>query len=76
MITSFLLAIMLVFHSHMQEAQAIRTLMAKTRIPASTIPSASQSLKNLHVKEKNPFKKEKTSVPRIPPSRSNPTQNK
>ncbi|KAL3632118.1 hypothetical protein CASFOL_025102 [Castilleja foliolosa] len=104
MITSLLLTLMLVFHSSIQEAQAIRPLMAEPRIasssqwidnlqskekityrkksrvsnpkPASTIPSSYQSLKNLNVKEKDPFKKEETSVPRIPPSKSNPKHNK
>ncbi|GJZ10866.1 hypothetical protein Tco_0545625 [Tanacetum coccineum] len=38
--------------------------------------SASQTLKDLHAGTKGHFKKVKTSFRRIPPSRSNPIQNK
>ncbi|PIN13744.1 hypothetical protein CDL12_13642 [Handroanthus impetiginosus] len=76
MITTFLVALVLILHSHIEGAQGIRLLLGKTGTSTSGLGSSSQSLKGLHVKEKNPYKKEKSSFRRIPPSRSNPTQNK
>ncbi|KAL7100321.1 hypothetical protein ACP275_09G139400 [Erythranthe tilingii] len=73
---SFLIVLVLVLNSHVQESQAIRVLLANTQNPVSTVKSSSQSLEGLHSKEKNPYKKEKSSYRRVPPSRSNPTQNK
>ncbi|XP_044497113.1 uncharacterized protein LOC123219305 [Mangifera indica] len=42
----------------------------------STMPSSSQALKDLQTDKKYPFKKVDSSFRRIPPSTSNPTQNK
>ncbi|KAH6773327.1 hypothetical protein C2S51_011731 [Perilla frutescens var. frutescens] len=69
-IATLLLALALILHSNVQRAEAARSLLTKTRTLSS------QSSQGLHVKEKNPYKKEKSSFRRVPPSRSNPTQNK
>ncbi|KAJ9190476.1 hypothetical protein P3X46_001674 [Hevea brasiliensis] len=43
---------------------------------ASSMASTSQAFRDLPVAENNPFKKLDSSFRRIPPSTSNPTQNK
>ncbi|KAL1564756.1 hypothetical protein AAHA92_07058 [Salvia divinorum] len=71
-VASLLLALVLILHSNVQGARAGRSLLERERAPTS----ATQSLKGLDVKQKIPYKKEKSSFRRVPPSRSNPTQNK
>ena len=71
-VASLLLALALILHSNVQGARAGRFLLERGR--AST--SATESLQGLDAKQKNPYKEEKSSFRRIPPSRSNPTQNK
>lgn len=73
---TLLLALVLILHSSMQGAEAARFLMEERRLSTSATEVPSQTLEKLHEKEKNPYKKEKSSFRRVPPSRSNPTQNK
>ncbi|KAL1534204.1 hypothetical protein AAHA92_30414 [Salvia divinorum] len=71
-LASLILALALILHTNVQGARAGRSLLERVR--AST--SATESLQGLDAKQKNPYKKEKSSFRRVPPSRSNPTQNK
>ncbi|KZV43466.1 hypothetical protein F511_09909 [Dorcoceras hygrometricum] len=79
MLATYILALVLILHFHRHEAQAARVTkeLKETQIPSSAgVNPSSQALKDLQVKEKNPYKKVKSSFRAIPPSRSNPTQNK
>ncbi|KAL2234851.1 UNVERIFIED_CONTAM: hypothetical protein Sindi_1217300 [Sesamum indicum] len=68
---AFVLVLLLVMRlNYLPRAKATRMR------PLVASPSSSQTLKDLHDREKSPYKKMKSSFRRIPPSRSNPTQNK
>ncbi|KAL7162812.1 hypothetical protein ACSBR2_043152 [Camellia fascicularis] len=71
-LAAFVLALLLILHSLPSQAQASRVVLAK----AHSSSVASQTVKDLHTKKKDPFKKLDSSSRMIPPSTSNPTQNK
>ncbi|XP_022886807.1 uncharacterized protein LOC111402678 [Olea europaea var. sylvestris] len=75
MMISLVLALVLILQSHLHEAQGAR-LMTETKASSKSIDSSTQAFRSLHPDEKNPFKKVKSSFRKVPPSRSNPTQNK
>ncbi|CAA2972877.1 Hypothetical predicted protein [Olea europaea subsp. europaea] len=66
---------MMILQSHPHEAQGAH-LLVETKASSTSIDSSTDAFKSLHPDEKNPFKKVNSSFRRIPPSRSNPTQNK
>ncbi|PSS18151.1 Tyrosine recombinase [Actinidia chinensis var. chinensis] len=71
-LAAFVLALVLILHFGPRGAQASRLLLAKT--PSSAV--ASQALKDFQPDGKERYKKVDSSFRTIPPSRSNPTQNK
>ncbi|GJZ27142.1 hypothetical protein Tco_0571395 [Tanacetum coccineum] len=70
---AFFLALLLILGSWPDDVHA-RFLLSNVADLASTSLS-SETLKGLHETKREPLKKVKTSFRRIPPSRSNPTQN-
>lgn len=75
---AFVLALVLILQAlSCHGTEAGRLLQNKTPSSTTTTASSSQALKGLHEKQQNPFKKAAdSSVRQIPPTRSNPTQNK
>lgn len=74
-IKALVLAFLLILHALPNGAEAARILGTKLHSAAtSTLPSSSQNalIKGSH----EPYKRVDSSARRIPPSRSNPTQNK
>ncbi|XAR49827.1 hypothetical protein NMG60_11003980 [Bertholletia excelsa] len=71
-VAALAVAIILILLSWSTQAQASRLLLMK----AHSSSGASQSHKELRVDSKNPYKRLGSSFRTIPPSRSNPTQNK
>ncbi|KAJ0075863.1 hypothetical protein Patl1_33865 [Pistacia atlantica] len=67
-----LLLLSLILSTWLSRAQAEGRPVAKV----STMATSSQALKDLQADKKHPFKKVDSSFRRIPPSTSNPTQNK
>ncbi|KAL4584496.1 hypothetical protein LXL04_009099 [Taraxacum kok-saghyz] len=70
---AFFLALIFILASWSSGVQATRLL---SRDVSFSSPSSESTMKDLHATKKKPFKKVKSSFRRIPPSRSNPTQNK
>ncbi|GAB4849981.1 hypothetical protein Ancab_029280 [Ancistrocladus abbreviatus] len=50
--------------------------LAMRRTLSSSMAAASEAFRDVQSRENNPYKKVESSFRRIPPSRSNPTQNK
>ncbi|KAL7113956.1 hypothetical protein ACP275_04G091500 [Erythranthe tilingii] len=74
----FLTLTLLILDFHVQESLAMRPLIANAPITSPKIVHSfsSQSLKNLQERERRRYERMNSSARKVPPSRSNPTQNK
>ncbi|KAI3521298.1 hypothetical protein L1887_10760 [Cichorium endivia] len=70
---AFFLVLLFLLGSWSTRVQASRLLSRGVDFGTS---SSESTLKGFHANRKEPFKKVKSSFRRIPPSRSNPTQNR
>ncbi|XP_052183727.1 uncharacterized protein LOC127795842 [Diospyros lotus] len=72
-VAAFALALVLILLSWPNGAETARLLLKKAQTSAMV---SSQALKDLQEGRRDPFRKVESSFRRIPPSRSNPKQNK
>ncbi|KAJ4717703.1 Transmembrane protein [Melia azedarach] len=74
-LAALVLMLSLILSTWLNKAQAEGRPMASSSSVSAMAPS-SQAFENLHRDEKHPFEKVNSSFRRIPPSISNPIQNK
>ncbi|KAK3025127.1 hypothetical protein RJ639_043909 [Escallonia herrerae] len=78
-LAALLLAVLMILHSWPKRAEATTRLLLQIKPQsslASSEASSSQTLRDVQADKKDPMKQVDSSFRKIPPSRSNPTQNK